>query len=650
MPSDLSTHVEEVHSLNWGGATNRDPLIRDSWNRCLNEYRIDPADLRKANILTDHQLHHHRDAMEELLRTARFGVEALYRQVSSLGYVVLLTDGDGITVDYIGNDSLTPYFRSAGLYLGADWNESRAGTCAVGTCIASQTALTVHQADHYVGTHIPLTCTAAPIFNADGRLSAVLDIAALTSPEEKSSQHLALQIVKNFAHQIETANLMLNSRRNWVIKLWSRQDFASVETEYVIALDSEGAIISINQAALHLLANEIGGDWRHADLIRGRSFSDFFECDIDALTTYVNSTLIEHNVIRMVRSRTPLFIQVVAPVNVRMRAQPIERPAKGLPAPLQAVAGEDETLLASLDKAARLVSTDISFLLQGETGTGKEFLAKALHASSLRSEKPFIPINCAALPETLIESELFGYEPGTFTGSSAKGKKGLIREADGGTLFLDEIGDMPLASQTRLLRVLSEREITPIGATRPQPVNVRVIAATHCDLVQRIRDGQFREDLYYRLNGAIIRMPSLRDRSDQRWLVDMILAQIGKPKGRTLAVSDEAFDVIKAYSWPGNIRQLVNVLQYAAAVATEDEILADDLPEILLPNTCLALQPASHLRIDVPDDLPEAASLRHTLRQNQWNISAAARSLGVDRTTLHRRMRRFGIEITMTDK
>jgi len=114
MPSDLSTHVEEVHSLNWGGATNRDPLIRDSWNRCLNDYRIDPADLRKANILTDHQLHHHRDAMEELLRTARFGVEALYRQVSSLGYVVLLTDGDGITVDYIGNDSLTPYFRSAG--------------------------------------------------------------------------------------------------------------------------------------------------------------------------------------------------------------------------------------------------------------------------------------------------------------------------------------------------------------------------------------------------------------------------------------------------------------------------------------------------------------------------------------------------------
>ena len=145
-------------------------------------------------------------------------------------------------------------------------------------------------------------------------------------------------------------------------------------------------------------------------------------------------------------------------------------------------------------------------------------------------------------------------------------------------------------------------------------------------------------------------MPSLRDRSDQRWLVDMILAQIGKPKGRTLAVSDEAFDVIKAYSWPGNIRQLVNVLQYAAAVATGDEILADDLPEILLPNTSLALQPASHLRIDVPDDLPEAASLRHTLRQNQWNISAAARSLGVDRTTLHRRMRRFGIEITMTDK
>jgi sigma-54 dependent transcriptional regulator, acetoin dehydrogenase operon transcriptional activator AcoR len=630
-------HMDELIRTAEGRSSRRDPLISSSWLRCMSNHGLDPTILRPAVIVSDHLLREHQDAMDDLLRRARFGVESLYRQVAGLGYVLLLTDGQGITVDYIGDPNATDDLRSAGLYLGSDWSESSAGTNGVGTCIATHEALVVHKTDHFDASHIPLTCTAAPIFDATGTLAAVLDIAALSSPDDKSSQLLALHVVKNFAHRIETANLIAANRRNWVIRLTATQELADVDTEFVITLDSSGRIIGLNQLARELLKREMGLNGRGNGFLAGSLFSDLFDCEVDRLTQFVNTAGPERNYVRTKNSKRVLFIQVTPPQGVRVL--PIVRPVQdtNLPEAMRKVAGEDKSMQASLSKLTRLLNVNMSFLIQGETGTGKEFMAKAIHSASARAHGPFIPVNCAALPESLIESELFGYEAGSFTGAAAKGKKGLIREAHGGTLFLDEIGDMPAASQTRLLRVLAEREVTPIGGARPSSVDIRVIAATHCDLRDLIKRGQFREDLYFRLNGAVVTMPPLRQREDFDWLVQQLLEKRGS--GAAWNVSSQALEKLRAYNWPGNIRELVNALDYACALAEGGEITLGDLPEHVVNMTGAECETVTEQMDD------EVQSLRNTLKLAQWNVSAAARLIGIDRTTLHRRMRRLGVTL-----
>ena len=636
-------HIRELVRVAEGRPADRDTLVLDSWRRCMDHHRLDPAVLRPAVIVEDRQLREHRDAMDELLRTARFGVEALYRQVAGLGYVLLLTDNEGITVDYIGDESTTEYLREAGLYLGADWNEARAGTNGTGTCVATGEALTVHQTDHFDATHIPLTCTVAPIFDPAGNLSAVLDISALSSPAEKSSQYLALQIVKNFAHRIETANLIRSCSRNWIVKLTSNQALAEVDIEYVLVLDSMGRITGFNHSGRQLLAQELRINWRDSSGIMGRPISDFLDCEIDSLTRFVAPNAIERNLIRLTASGRTLFIQVVPPATIRVLPTAVTSDGYELPAPLRAVAGEDASVQKSLRKLSRLINTNTGILVLGETGTGKEHLAKAIHQSSIRAKGPFIPVNCAALPESLIEAELFGYESGSFTGALSKGKKGLIREAHGGTLFLDEIGDMPISSQTRLLRVLAEREVTPVGGAKPASVDMRVIAATHQDLLALVKQGKFREDLYFRLNGAIIALPSLRERSDLAWLVDQLLSKRPYPDGSRRSISAPALGVLAAHGWSGNIRELVNVIDFACAVASDHIITIEDLPDQVFRRNfvdVVASPPASRAS---PSE--EAAVLLEDLRRANWNVSAAARLMGIDRTTLHRRMRRLGVSL-----
>jgi sigma-54 dependent transcriptional regulator, acetoin dehydrogenase operon transcriptional activator AcoR len=607
----------------------------------MGNHGLDPTVLRPAVIVPDNLLREHQDAMDDLLRRARFGVESLYRQVTGLGYVLLLTDDEGITVDYIGDPNATDELRSAGLYLGADWSEYNAGTNGVGTCIATKEALVVHKTDHFDATHIPLTCTAAPIFDPTGNLAAVLDIAALTSPDDKTSQLLALQVVKNFSHRIETANVIGSNRRNWIIRLTWTQEFAEVDTDFVLALDSSGRICGFNQYVRALLAAEERVDWRGGNFLLGRLFSDFFDCEVDRLTQFVNPGNIERNFVRLKKSKRVLFIQVTPPPSIRV-LQPARSVSDAeLPTPLKKVAGDDRSIQTSLHRVSRLLNVNMSFLIQGETGTGKEFIAKAIHLASARAHGPFVPVNCAALPETLIESELFGYEGGSFTGAIAKGKKGLVREAQGGTLFLDEIGDMPLASQTRLLRVLAEREVTPIGGARAHTVDIRVIAATHCNLKERIQNGRFREDLYFRLNGAVVDMPPLRERHDFEWLVSQILQR--DQQGKQYLLSLEAMARLKAYHWPGNVRELVNALDYARALAQSSVIEAEDLPDYVtahVPDQMIAA-PSSE-----PSEASDnAEAVRRALKQSQGNISAAARIMGIDRTTMHRRMRRLGVAL-----
>ena len=617
MPSPLSAarraHIATVievadRGLTAPAAAAHDAIIRASWQRCVHDHRLDPTRMQEAVILPQARLREHQDQMEDFLQIARHGLEQLYRQVAGLGYVVLLTDARGVTVDFLGDLQIEGRLRRAGLYLGADWSEAQAGTCGVGTCISTGQALTVHLDDHFDATHIPLTCTSAPVFGPGGRLEAVLDISQLSSAEPKSSQHLALQLVRDAAARIEDAAFLQRHRRDWILRLGDAPAFLDLRADYLLALDAAGRITGHNRRAQQLFAPP--GTAAGAVRCTGRP-------DL-------------------------LFLRVSAPPAVSPARRPAETPRSAtLPAPLAALSGGDPALDRLVERAARLVDSPVSLLITGETGSGKEFLAKALHRSSARRDGPFVAVNCAAIPESLIESELFGHLPGSFSGAGPKGKRGLIQEADGGTLFLDEIGDMPRALQARLLRVLAEREVLPIGATRPQPVRLRVIAATHCPLETMVREGRFRDDLYYRLNGAHFALPPLRERRDLEALVARLLADDGA--GTVLA--DDARAALLAHDWPGNLRELRNVVDYARSVCLGGVIRLADLPERLQGpgGRRAALAALSSAAPVAAVEHDAARQLRERLAAARWNVSAVAREMGVARMTLYRRMRRFGI-------
>ncbi|MBF1802913.1 sigma-54-dependent Fis family transcriptional regulator [Alloalcanivorax profundimaris] len=501
-------HIDRVLRYADGHPRPDNPIGR-SWKRCIEEYGLDPASPRPARIVTHRILREHQESADEFLNVARAGVEQLYGQIARLGYVLLLTDQRGITVQFLGDRRHDRRLRQAGLYLGADWNEHHAGTCAVGTCIREGRALTCHRQDHFDATHIGLTCTSAPITDPQGRLLAVLDISALG---------------------------------------------------------------------------------------------------------------------------TTLFGTLIEP-----RRPPRPRAAddgERVPA-LDRLAADDPAMRRTLGLAKRLRHRDVSLLILGETGTGKEVLARAIHDTGGRQARPFVAVNCAAIPESLIESELFGYRPGTFTGARAKGARGLIQLAHGGTLFLDEIGDMPLALQTRLLRVLAEGEVLPLGAEQPVKVDCRVIAATHRDPARLIAEGRFREDLYYRLNGATLRLPPLRERADKQHVIAVTLAELGRHLGRPAPrLRADAMSALLACPWPGNVRQLANALTFAEATRDGEEITVADLPEECLERV---IGPAA-APVDSGD--PARDELERLLKRHQWRISPVARHLGVSRPTVYRRMRR----------
>ena len=606
--------------------TARDALIHSSWLRCLHEHRLDPSRMQEAVILPRERLREHQDPLEDFLPIARHGLESLYQQVAGMGYVVLLTDAHGVTVDFIGDLQLDHSLRRAGLHLGAAWSEPLAGTCAVGTCISTGEALTVHQDDHFDATHIPLTCTSAPIYGAQGQLQAVLDISALTSPSAKQSQHLALQMVRTYAHHVESASFLLRFRHHWVLRLSAAPQFLDVNPDYLLALDDSGRIVGHNRRAQQLLEPALAGL-----ALVGQDFGRVFDASTQDLGRFVRARPADQGGLLVAASGRLLFVQAVPPAPRPAAAR--AKAASAVPAPLAALSGGDAVLDRLIAQATRLVHAPVSLLLTGETGTGKEYFAKAVHASSQRSKRPFVAVNCAAIPEALAESELFGHLPGSFSGALAKGKRGLVQEADGGTLFLDEIGDMPLALQARLLRVLAEREVLPVGATRPVPVDIRVIAATHCDLQALVRAGRFRGDLFYRINGAHLALPPLRARSDLSWMLDRMLAQ-GEATAPVLV--PEARHALLAHGWPGNLRELRNAIEFARSVCRDGVVRLDDLPEL---NCTPAPQHAPEPAAASADE----ARLREALRANGWNVAAAARLLGLSRMTLYRRMARWHI-------
>lgn len=617
-------HVREIERVIVGGSSSRDEAVVRSWLRCVNDYKLDPASAQEAYIVPDEILREHREQAEELISIGRSALESLFRQVAEQHYVLLLSDARGVTVDFMGDLTFDNQLRKSGLYLGSEWSESRAGTCAVGSCIVSGEPVIIHQDDHFDTCHIGLTCTAAPIYDTLGDLSAVLDISQLRSPTAKSSQYLALHLVTASARRIELANLLARAGNEWVLRLSRSPEFIDVDPEAAITLDGAGNITGMTHGSFSALARAMRFPLTGTRGYMGQPVSRYFEMDVDDLPRFMRGNPKGERVLRTPQGHV-LFASAIAPVT-RYRAPPPASPA--IPPALRELGGGDARMVEVQRRAARLAARDIPILIQGETGSGKEHLARAIHDSRAGNGR-FVAVNCAAIPESLIESELFGHAPHAFTGASPRGKPGLIEAADGGTLFLDEIGDMPLALQARLLRVLAEGEVVPVGAVAPRKVRIRLISATHRDLRAMVEEGSFRADLFYRLNAATLSLPPLRERADFDRLLDTLLARIGAEHGDDACLSPAARMALAAYDWPGNIRELANVLQVAVALAEQGEIMPDALPE----NIASLAAPLSRARSD-------AAALRQRLDALGGNVTALARQMGVNRSTVYRRLRR----------
>ncbi|MBO2930102.1 sigma-54-dependent Fis family transcriptional regulator [Metapseudomonas otitidis] len=630
MHDHLSRHAQQVLTLAQGKAQSSgpaaDPSIARSWLRCLEDYNLDPALPRPPAVLEHARMLECRERMQQVLEIANGEMNSLYHQLSGTGHAVLLTDARGVILNCVTAAAERNAFEQAGLWLGADWSEAREGTNGIGTCLVERQALTIHQDEHFRSLHTGLTCSASPVFDPHGELLAVLDVSSARRAMSRQSQFHTMALVNLSAKMIESCYFLRRFEGEWLLRFHLQAEYVGLFSEGLMAFDGEGRIRAVNQGAINLLDSS-------RERLLGTTVEACFDCRLDDLLARAQP---QPNASWPLRARNGRVLHAAlrgqAPRPMPVAPLVVERPA----APGLCLG--DAALQADFRRAVKVYERDVPLLVNGETGSGKEAFAKAVHRASSRAERPFIALNCAAIPESLIESELFGYRGGSFTGARKEGMRGKLQQADGGTLFLDEIGDMPLALQTRLLRVLEERQVVPIGG-EAQAVDVRIISATHRALEARVQAGDFREDLYYRLNGLVIDLPPLRERSDREPLLEHLLRE--EARGQVVRLDDAARQALLAHPWPGNVRQLRNVLRTLVALCEDGVIRLADLPRDIRE------QAAPVMRAETPAnplDDAERAALLGALESQRWHMTRTAEQLGISRNTLYRKLRKHAIE------
>lgn len=623
--NDLARHARHVLTVGQG-RTQRlgpgsDPSIARSWLRCLEDYHLDPLHGMPPVVLEAARLHESREHLQHVLSIAGHEMNSLHRQLAG-GHAVLLTDAQGVILNCVAGDADRSMFERSGLWLGADWSERCEGTNGIGTCVVEQQAITIHRDEHFRGQHIGLTCSASPVFDPHGELLAVLDVSSVREDVSRQSQFHTLALVNLSAKVIESGYFLRHYRSQLLLRFHVQADSLGLFSEGLLAFAEDGRILAANQSALNLL-----GAGRQA--LVGQTLDAWFDCPLGTLLGRASP---EGSAIWALRGHDGRTFHAA----LRGRAcKPVSLPLPVSP-PAADLCLVDDGLQRDYRRALRVFERDLPLLLKGETGCGKEAFARAVHLGSHRHARPFVAINCAAIPESLIESELFGYRGGSFTGARKDGMRGKLQSAEGGTLFLDEIGDMPLALQTRLLRVLEERVVVPIGG-EPQALDVRIISASHRNLAERVRDGSFREDLLYRLDGLQIQLPAVRERHDVEALLDTLWRL--EAGTRALQLDSATRQALLAFDWPGNVRQMRTVLRALVALCDGPTVTVDDLP----PNIRQHTSPSS-THETLPLRHAEREALVEALRAQRWHISNTARHLGISRNTLYRKLRQHGVE------
>ncbi|WP_211461746.1 sigma-54-dependent Fis family transcriptional regulator [Collimonas silvisoli] len=577
-------------------------------------------------------------------------METLYEQIVDTHNMVILTDANGVIVHALGDDDFLVKANRVALNPGVTWSEQSKGTNAIGTAIAERAPTTVHADAHYLSANHFLTCSAAPIFDYQGNILGVLDVSG-----DRGSYHKhTMALVRMSAQMIENQLFTAAFENAVTLHFHSRPEFIGTLVEGIACFTPGGRFLSANRSALFQLGLPQTALQSHTfSSLFGLPLSSLFDhyrsaapgllnlCLHSGVKVYARAELRLSNSVFQHCSELPAAAETAATATAapRMTARRLSS--------LRYLNTGDPHMAALIGKLDKVIGRDIPILITGETGTGKELLAQAVHNDSPRKNSAFVAVNCASIPETLIESELFGYEEGAFTGARKKGGQGKLLQANGGTLFLDEIGDMPLGLQARLLRVLQERVVTPLGSIKSIPVDLAVICATNRNLRELIAANSFREDLYYRLNGLVIKLPALRERGDLDVIVERLLAEAGNGKG-CCRVAPDIMALFRRHSWPGNFRQLSNLLRTAVVMAGDDRIirlehLPDDFLEDVQPeqpppaSAIVSAAAAANGGVGSLEDLALAA-VKKAFEASGGNVSATAKALGVSRNTVYRKL------------
>ncbi len=621
--------------------------IAESWVRSR-EMGVDPLASGSAMIVTGRELETLLLGNQELIEAARPFMENLHKLVESSGFVVVLADKDGYIVETVADLDVLESNRGMHYAKGTKLSEDLVGTTAISLVVRNHEPIQVVGSEHYLFEHLPWACSAAPVKDANGIFIGVLSAAG---PKKQVHCH-TLGMVVSAAAAITNLLQVQKTQRELEESARIHSTIVNSISDGLLMLNAKGIVTFIN----HIGARILDINPREAVGKHIASLVDFKPVILQVLETGRGYTdkefLIEtkRGTLHFVKTAIPLKNkdgQLDAVIDIFREIKRVRKLVNQMVGATAQFNFEDiigqSTGVAECIRLAKIAANSMAnVLIQGESGTGKELVAQAIHNSSARHDGPFVAINCGAIPRDLVESELFGYEEGSFTGAKQGGRPGKFEMAHGGTIFLDEIGEMSLDIQVKLLRVLQEKHISRLGAHRNIDIDVHVIAATNRELANEVNDGNFRHDLYYRLNVFSIQVPPLRERQgDIPFLVHFFLSKICLNLGvETKRFSADALRILNEYQWPGNIRELENVIERAVNICEDREISIEYLPRTLHASPSASLLGTERSLKDM-----ERLLIEETVRKTGGNVSSAAKSLGIGRNTLYSKLREHGLPI-----
>ncbi|HGE7610627.1 sigma-54-dependent Fis family transcriptional regulator [Bacillus thuringiensis] len=586
--------------------------ISESWHRCK-QANVNPHMNKGQKILSSSFFQDQKKKSEIFLDIAIPQIQNMRKTIDELQMMALLIDPDGYVLSLSGNKQTLKRAKHINFIEGVKWTEAAVGTNAIGTALEIEEAIMISGTEHYSVVSHSWSCAAAPIHNDDGKLIGVLDFSC---PIEFSHPYM-LGMVTSIAHAIE---------RECSIRV--HQNELHLIHRFLDVIDSDEQVVICNHRDVIVSASKS---------VRER-INNWSRMKLEELMHHGLETKLE---IPVYGNERMIGKCMYLKENEQMNTYSALTFIKGITFP--GVTGTSRAFQHTLEEIKLVSPTDASVYVCGETGVGKEYVARAIHENSPRKDGPFIAVNCGSLPKELIESELFGYAEGAFTGARRQGYKGKFEQANGGTLFLDEIGEVPPEMQVALLRVLQERTITPIGSSKEVPVNIRIITATHKDLLRLVEEGKFRQDLYYRLHVYPLYVPSLIERKED---IPYFIQHFCEQKNWNVVFPKSICNQFLQHTWPGNIRELVNALERIYILSQGREICEKQVA--LLIQTMMGNQQQLELQVENKTEHTlnfrekiQRDSMIEALQKTNGNVSLAAKLLDVPRSTFYKRMQKY---------